>query len=424
MLAQRRFLLWIMPVRRTGLHVRQPRSRRHGGYSKMRSICFPVVFLSYLTGLSPSFLSSAANAQSVETTDYEYDALGRLISVDRATAGKKMEYSFDDAGNRATVTQTTLPPSSFSVSDVSVTEGGMLTFVVAKTAGPAQSYNVNYATTNGSAGAGDYTSRSGVLAFGPTDNSKSVTVQTTPDSLFENPETVLLNLSNPTNGATIADTQGVGTISNDDAAPQFSINNPSVSEGGNLNFNVTKSGQTALTHAVTFSTANGSAAAGSDYTARPSVTLTFHPTRTSRLATVVTTEDTIAEPNETVLGNLSNPTGGAVIADNQGVGTILNDDNAPPVTINDSVTVNEGAGRHVYVLNNDSDPENDPLTISSVSILSGSYAFSATRSCSNKCIQIIGLSDGAGSVRYFANDGNSSTAGTLFVKVIGGSSLD
>ena len=317
-----------------------------------------------------------------------------------------------------------MPPSSFSVSDVSVTEGGALSFVISKTDGPAQPHNVNYATSNGSAGAGDYTSRSGVLAFGPADSSKSVTVQTTQDAFFENPETVLLTLSNPTNGATVADGQGVGTISNDDAAPRFSINNPSVSEGGNLNFNVTKSGQTALTHAVTFSTANGSAAAGSDYTARPSVTLTFPPSRTSRTAAVVTTEDAAAEPDETVLGNLSNPTGGAVIADNQGVGTILNDDNAPPVTIVDSATVREGAGLHVYVLNNDSDPEGDPLTISSVSILSGSHAFSAARSCSNKCIQIMGLSHGSGSVRYFANDGNSITPGTLFVNVIGGGSLN
>lgn len=235
---------------------------------------------------------------------------------------------------------------------------------------------------------------------------------------------MLVNLSNPTNGSVIADGQGVGTISNDDAAPTFSINNPSVSEGGNLNFIVSKTGQTALTHSVTYSTADGSAVAGSDYTPVASAVLTFSPSQTSRTAVVATIEDSIAEPDETVLVNLSNATGGALISDSQGIGSILNDDNAPPVTRNDSVTVWEGAGSHVYVLNNDTDPENDPLTISSISIVFGGYAFSASIACSNKCIRVMGLSHGSGTIRYWASDGNSSSPGNLSVNVVGTGSLD
>src|SRR5207245_2485311 len=52
--------------------------------------------------------------------------------------------------------------------------------------------------------------------------------------------------------------------------------------------------------------------------------------------------DTTAEPDETFFVNLSSPTN-ATIADNQGVGTIVNDDGQPSISIND-VSHNEGNG--------------------------------------------------------------------------------
>src|SRR5436190_785039 len=51
--------------------------------------------------------------------------------------------------------------------------------------------------------------------------------------------------------------------------------------------------------------------------------------------------DTINEPNETFVVNLSNPSN-ATIADGQGRATILNDDPAPPSLAINDVTVNEG----------------------------------------------------------------------------------
>ena len=52
---------------------------------------------------------------------------------------------------------------------------------------------------------------------------------------------MILTLSNPTNGASVTDGEGVGTIANDDAAPSFAINNVTREEGQNLTFTVTKS---------------------------------------------------------------------------------------------------------------------------------------------------------------------------------------
>lgn len=172
--------------------------------------CLTLVFADCLA------FTATALAQT-ETTEYEYDALGRLISVDRTIVGKETSYSFDSAGNRQSVSQTTAGPASFSVNDVSVAEGGVLNFTVTKADGAAQTYGVSYATANGTAGSSDYTPKSGTLSFGPSETSKSVLVQTTQDSDYESNETVLLNLSSPTNGSIIGDNQGVGTIENDDA---------------------------------------------------------------------------------------------------------------------------------------------------------------------------------------------------------------
>ena len=83
---------------------------------------------------------------------------------------------------------------------------------------------------------------------------------------------------------------------------------------------------------VNYATANGTALAGSDYTAA-SGTLTFAPGQTSKTVTVNVTGDTVVEPNETFVVNLSAPTG-ATLFDGQGLGTILNDD-GPVLRISD-----------------------------------------------------------------------------------------
>src|SRR5262249_512272 len=94
-------------------------------------------------------------------------------------------------------------------------------------------------------------------------------------------------------------------------------------------------------------TADGTAVAGSDYTAAGG-TLTFAPGETTKTVTVAVRGDTSDEPNETFFVYLSNPSG-APIADGQGVGTITDDDPAPLVAIND-VTRAESAGPAVFTV--------------------------------------------------------------------------
>jgi hypothetical protein len=88
---------------------------------------------------------------------------------------------------------------------------------------------------------------------------------------------------------------------------------------------------------VGYATAGGTATAGSDYQAA-SGTLTIPAGQTSGTITVMVNGDRLGESNETFLVNVSNLNYG-VIADGQGVGTIVDDE--PRISISD-VTRREG----------------------------------------------------------------------------------
>src|SRR5262249_47189981 len=151
-----------------------------------------------------------------------------------------------------------------------------------------------------------------------------------------------LNLSSPT-GLTIARSQGVATILNDDPVPPVvSIGNATVTEGNsgttNATFTVSLSAASTQTVTVNYATADGSAVAGSDYTAASGI-LTFAPGETSKTVTVTVLGDVIDEANETFSVTLSAPTN-ATLGTSTGTGTITDDDTAA-VAVND-VSVVEG----------------------------------------------------------------------------------
>jgi hypothetical protein len=132
------------------------------------------------------------------------------------------------------------PNLSLSINDVTLTEGNSgtknATFTVTLSGETFQPVTVNYATANGTATAGsDYTATTGTLIFNvnPGETSKQITVSILGDTLAESDETFFINLSNPIN-ATIADTQGIATITNDD--DNGSIGNTLLEVEGNNTF--------------------------------------------------------------------------------------------------------------------------------------------------------------------------------------------
>jgi hypothetical protein len=127
--------------------------------------------------------------------------------------------------------------------------------------------------------------------------------------------------------------------------PSFAIGSATaVSEGNPLTFTVTKTGTTASSYSVNYTTATGSGTAtpGTDYTATFG-TLTFPAgSSTSLPITVPTLPDSVVESPETVLVTLSSPTGGATITTSQGSGTINDVPPPPSFAISNATAVSEG----------------------------------------------------------------------------------
>ena len=168
----------------------------------------------------------------------------------------------------------------------------------ASTSPSGETITVDYATADGSAAAGsDYVATSGPLTFTAGATTRNVTVTVNGDTLDELDETFFVNLSNPSN-ATISDDQGQGTVTDDDATPTLSIDDVTVTEGnsGTVDAVFTVSLSTASGQEVTvdYATADGTAAAGTDYAAA-SGTLTFPAGTTTRNVTVAVNGDTVDE---------------------------------------------------------------------------------------------------------------------------------
>jgi large repetitive protein len=128
--------------------------------------------------------------------------------------------------------------------------------------------------------------------------------------------------------------------------PLLSIQSAGIAEGDSgttaLLFTVTASvAPTRKQTTVSYVTANGSAIAPGDYTATTSPQqLTFAIGETTKIISIPVKGDTLNEANETFFVNLRSPFK-AKIANGQAVGTILNDDALPSVSIN-AASVTEG----------------------------------------------------------------------------------
>lgn len=267
-----------------------------------------------------------------------------------------------------TLTVAALP--TLSINDVLANEGnaGTTSFVftvsLSAPAGPG-GVTFDIATADGTAVAGsDYVGKSLTGQTIPAGSSTyTFTVLIAGDTLNEPNETFFVNVSNVT-GAIAGDPQGVGTIVNDDPLPSLSINDVSVAEGnaGTVNavFTVTLSAASGQAVSVNYATADGTATQPADYTST-SGTLTFIPGTTMQTITVPVIGDTTPEANETFFVNLSGAVN-ATIADNQGLGTITNDDvpvSVSPATLpggtvaaaySDTLTASGGSGPYTLAV--------------------------------------------------------------------------
>ena len=225
--------------------------------------------------------------------------------------------SVKDGTGTGTIVDNDAAPS-LSISDASFVEGSggpsNLAFNIALTSASGRLVKVSFATQPGTATTpGDYTALAGVFPIEPGLTSKQVLIPINPDTLVEPDETFTVTLSSPV-FVNISDGEATGTIVNDDFGGnvQYSSASYDVAEsGGSATITITRANGAASNIVVQYSTSDGTALAGQDYTAT-SGSVTFGANETSKTFTVPIINDSIDESNiETVNLALTNVTGGA-----------------------------------------------------------------------------------------------------------------
>ena len=269
----------------------------------------------------------------------EEDETFRMVLSDPVAAG------LEQAVGTATIIDDDDAPT-VSIEDApSVTEGEDAMFAVKLSVASGQEVTVPYATSDATATAGqDYEAVGGSLVIPAGKTDTTIVVETIDDPLSEETETFMLTLQDP-GGADLAvgAAVGTGTILDNDEAPTVSIEDaPSVTEGVDAVFAVKLSVASGQEVTVPYATSDATATAGQDYEAVGS-SLVIPAGKTDTTIVVETIDDPLSEETETFMLTLQDP-GGADLAVGAavGTGTILDNDEAPTVSIEDAPSVTEG----------------------------------------------------------------------------------
>ncbi|MEZ4870532.1 MAG: Calx-beta domain-containing protein [Caldilineaceae bacterium] len=243
-------------------------------------------------------------------------------------------------GGPATATLTIIdddpaPIVQWSKSNYSSAENGAAATLTAQlSAASSRTVTVKYATSNGTATAGDdYSSTTGTLTFAPGETSQSFAVSINDDALDEEDETVTVTLSNPNNATLGSPTSATLTIVDDDPTPtvQFSTADYAIAEdGGSATISAQLSAPSSHAVTVAYATSNGTATAGADYVAA-SGALTFAPGESSQSFTLTISDDAADENDETVNLTLSNPNNATLGGIANATLTIEDNDGQPTV---------------------------------------------------------------------------------------------
>ena len=258
-----------------------------------------------------------------------------------------------EISSTAVVPVDTTPPE-LTVSDVSLAEGDTgrtnAVFELELSEAPVATASVAYATADAEATeVGDYSGRAGTLTFQPGQTTRTIAVPVRGDLIDEEDETFSLQLDDAL-GIAVDDGTAIATITDDDAPPVITIEDLEMTEDAAAEpaFYVPvrllrASGKTVRVRFVT--APGGNATPGVDYTPT-SVDLTFPPGEQMQTLYVPVTEDTIAEPDETVGFALESPVNATI--GSVGDGTIIDDDRpagvglGPRVVGVEDATVREG----------------------------------------------------------------------------------
>ncbi|MFO1158611.1 MAG: Calx-beta domain-containing protein [Reyranellaceae bacterium] len=214
------------------------------------------------------------------------------------------------------------------------------TFTVALTGDSSTARTVAYVVAGTGVNAADAADFSGgalpagTVSFAVGETTKTLTVNVQGDTAVEVNESFAVSLSAPTGGATLGIDTASGTIRNDDALIAIAAASADKAEGNSgstaFTFTVTRSGDTSVSHSVSYAVtgagANPANAADFSGGVLPTGSVSFAAGETSKTVTVNVQGDAVVEQNEGFVVTLSAPTTGATIGTGTASGTIHNDD--------------------------------------------------------------------------------------------------
>ncbi len=255
--------------------------------------------------------------------------------IDNPLAGNTtVNLTLSDPTGGATIAGDGTSVLTIQDTDLSATGAGVLQFdsptftaseadesavvVVDRVDGSSGTVTVPYSVVDRTAVAGqDYEATSGVLSFGPGVTELAFTIPLLHDAAVAANTTAGLELGTPTGGAAlgIQDTASL-TILDIDATSQIQpavAQVPVAANQGSVSVKVTRSAGLGKSVAIAYSTADGTALAGRDYTP-VSGTLVFPAGVTSGTITIPITPDLSLSQAVSFQVDLSAPTGGAGVA--------------------------------------------------------------------------------------------------------------
>jgi uncharacterized repeat protein (TIGR01451 family) len=218
-----------------------------------------------------------------------------------------------------------------NIANVSTSEANDELLFTLSLTGVAPGAQIRLRTADDTAKAGeDYFAMTTTFTFNGGETSHEFIVKLSDDAVDEDDERFRVVMESVAGGVVLG-TPGIGTITDDDAAPSLSATSFPTDEGDTashvVSVPVVLSARSGKTVTVNYATSDGSATQPGDYAAAAG-TLTFAPGETVKLAQVTINGDTDVELNETVNFSLSGA-GNATVAGG-GTITIVNDDSLEP----------------------------------------------------------------------------------------------
>jgi 3-phytase len=266
----------------------------------------------------------------------------------------------------------------FSITSASATEGNAINFTVTRTGDAQSNQSVNVSTsiaTGDTASANDLIANTQTFTFASGETTKTFTVQTSQDVLFEGNETFTVSLSNSTNGAIISPSNGTakGTINNDDSAPNKKPTLQNFTQNGQED-QIISFGIGDFTNKGKYQDEDNNDLIAIKVISLPTTgSLTFVNGQQVTVNQEISVNDLANvryNPVANANGNVATFTIAAIDngtpkaeSDPATITINLTPVNDPPIAQNDQLSVSQGSLGTINPLNNDSDPDGDNLKI-------------------------------------------------------------